>query len=192
MPVRASIQLLTDVEPILSGREGGRYLKTRAENYRGLSPLNNPGSRCLFTLTHAFPLCSEKTAPNSLCITRAFREAPIAAQPRLDWRDSCLAASAICDMNIFPRQNEEFTAAWKGPPCGARMTRSAVLLLPLLVGFRRGQLECNNEMEKFQRSEHLHAEGRPGCVPFNGSAAGLLNRLHRVTFSSGGENRFSQ
>lgn len=54
-------------------------------------------------------------------------------------------------MNLFPRQNEEFTAAWKGPPCGAQMTRSAVLLLlppPPLVGFQRGQLECNNEMEK--------------------------------------------
>lgn len=59
----------------------------------------------------------------------------------------------------FPRQNEEFTAAWKNSPRGARMTRSAVLLPLLPVGFRMGQLECNDEMEKFQRSEHSHAEG---------------------------------
>ncbi len=50
----------------------------------------------LFTLTHAFPLCSEETAPNSLCITRAFREAPVAAQPRLDCRDCCLAVPPSC------------------------------------------------------------------------------------------------
>lgn len=79
-----------------------------------------------------------------------------------------LIAPVVCiDMNLFPRQNEEFTAAWKGPPCGARMTWSAVLLLPLLVGFRRGQLECNNEMEKFQRSEHLHADGNWRLPPKN-------------------------
>lgn len=54
------------------------------------------GSRSLFTLTHAFPLCSEETAPNSMCITRAFQEAPVAARPGLDWRDCCLAASASC------------------------------------------------------------------------------------------------
>lgn len=36
----------TDAEPILSGREGGRYLKkARVENYRGLSALNNPGQK---------------------------------------------------------------------------------------------------------------------------------------------------
>lgn len=39
------------------------------------------------------------------------------------------------------------------------MTRSAVLLPLLPVGFRMGQLECNDEMEKFQCSEHLRAEG---------------------------------
>lgn len=46
-----------------------------------LLPLTPPGTRSdlcrdlasLSTLTHAFPLCSEgETAPNSLCITRAF------------------------------------------------------------------------------------------------------------------------
>ncbi|KAI3365187.1 hypothetical protein L3Q82_010288, partial [Scortum barcoo] len=60
-------------------------------------------------------------------------------------------------------QSQECIAAWKDSPRGAGMTRSAVLLQPppllLLVGFRWGQLECNDEMEKFQRSEHSHAEG---------------------------------
>lgn len=34
-----------------------------------------------------------------------------------------------------------------------------------LVG--RGQLECSDEMEKFQRSEHLHAEGNWRLPPKN-------------------------
>lgn len=76
-------------------------------------------------------------------------------------------------------------------PRGARMTRSAVpppppLLLP--VGSRMGRLECNDEMEKFQRSEHSHAEGNwrvchqkdSARYAFNPAAAEREETAHRV------------
>lgn len=66
-------------------------------------------------------------------------------------------------MNLFPDKTRNLLELGR-PPCGARMTRSAVLLL---VGFRWGQLECNDEMEKFQCSEHSHAEGNWRLPPKN-------------------------
>lgn len=55
----------------------------------------------------------------------------------------------------------------------ARITRSAVLL-PLL-----GQLECNDEMEKFQSSEHLHADSNWRLPPKNSTLYTFISTPQR-------------
>lgn len=69
-----------------------------------LLPLTPPGTRSdlcrdlasLFTLTHAFPLCSEGKPHQIPCALQELSGGPVAAQPRLDCRDCCLAAPPSC------------------------------------------------------------------------------------------------
>lgn len=59
------------------------------------------GSRSLFTLAHAFPLCSKENRTEFLVRYKCFsgggkKKALVAARPRLDCRDCCLAAGPSC------------------------------------------------------------------------------------------------
>lgn len=113
-----------------------------------------------------------------------------------EWGELKKRKNPYCTCGLYrhesfpPRQKEEFAAAWKNSPRGARMTRSAVPPPPppLPVGSRMGRLECNDEMEKFQRSEHSHAEGNwrvchqkdSARYAFNSAAAEREETAHRV------------
>lgn len=79
------------------GKEEGESLQLlRGAHLLSLTPPGTRSNLCgdlapLFTLTHSLPFYFEEAAPNSLCITRDFEEAPVAAWFRLDCRDCCLA-----------------------------------------------------------------------------------------------------
>ncbi|TNN83810.1 hypothetical protein EYF80_005986 [Liparis tanakae] len=64
------------------------------------------GSRSLFTLAHAFPLCSEKNRTKFLVRYKSFSggrgwKALVAARPRLDCRDCRLAAGPSCGVGVL-------------------------------------------------------------------------------------------
>lgn len=79
----------------------------------------------------------------------------------------------------FPRQNEEFTAAWKDSPAVHGWHGLLCRCRCFWLAFEGGSLSVMMKWKKFQRSAHSHAEGDWRLPPKNSAWYAFNSAPHR-------------